>query len=313
MKKAILLLAMLSLFMNVASAQCPPPRAPSPEAIQAMQDDVYKNAPLVFEGKELKRLCRGIEGGDNYLVTLVQVTTSYRGDLKAGDIVELWYADGRKFKEGGPVQRIQDDCFDDGYYDSDLPMVYYMCSYTDTPHTFGAEQHSGKRCLAYYRTKPILSRTVPYFVPVNNQDDTVAIGFPLLTNGLYKYRDLLKAMDKFKQNPPKEKNKSTQGKPATKKSKRKHRVGSNQKVASVGLELWATNQTVSGGYYEYDMMAQAASATYVNNISFYINFNPFYFCNTTSGCNAITDLVSSTKTFYYNMKNITYICDIQLE
>ena len=286
MKKAILLLAMLSLFMNVASAQCPPPRAPSPEAIQAMQDDVYKNAPLVFEGKELKHEYRG--GNWTHLVSLVQVTTAYRGDLKAGDIVELWYADGRKFENGAPVNRNIDDCFDDGYENSNLPMVYYMCSYTDTPHAFSTEQHSGKKCLTYYKTRPTVSR-VSFYINENGID-TMAIGlgvYSLININEYKLNTINKY---FKP----QKNTAKLKLSNTKKSKRKHRVGSNQKVASVGLELWATNQTVSGGYYEYDMMAQAASATYVNNISFYINFNPFYFCNTTSGCNAITDLVSAT-------------------
>ena len=153
MKKAILLLAtMLSLFMNVARTQPQRPVQPSPEAIQAMQDDVYKNAPLVFEGKELKHEYHG--GNWSNMVTLVQVVKSYRGDLKAGDIVELWYADGRKFKEGKPVPLMLDEEAATIQYETgDAGIDYFMCNYTDTHHVFTTDQHSGKKCVGYYLTK----------------------------------------------------------------------------------------------------------------------------------------------------------------
>ena len=90
MKKAILLLAMLSLFMNVASAQ---QRGIDYSTYPKIQEFVYKNTPFVFEGLPLKRRNVGVNGR-NQLVELIQIRKVYRGELRVGDTVEIWLNNG---------------------------------------------------------------------------------------------------------------------------------------------------------------------------------------------------------------------------
>jgi hypothetical protein len=250
---------------------------PDPILYQKIQDSVYANAPYVFEAEHLEYKNVALNGW-NEKVELVRVRQSYRGDLKVGDTIEVWFHDQRR-NDGKGLKVIRNQHFipNHNYIESNggAWKIFFFCKKTDNAKVFA----NTTKTLRYMTEVPV-SRIVEY-------DYDFSVGFvglsePSKTTEIEA--KLTSITDKVDAHQIK--------KPKTKSQKRKRPFGDAKSILPpVGLEVYAANHTVGGGYYEFDVMAQAQSATYPNNISFVMAYNPAYFCGT---CAGTTDFVTAT-------------------